>query len=150
MACVRKGDWDICGDGLGRMGKHRAPREEQRTQPQADGRLTIRDAALFPHAGQWQRGRRCRRAGQSRPDGVGQRHLHAQLSAVNGEFWSHDFETVHVDGALMLGNFTMTFVDLEVPVAGMPITVTRTYDTLACTSASCLPVPGCRGRSRAG
>ena len=29
-----------------------------------------------------------------------------------------------------LGNFTFTFVDLELPVSGMPITITRTYDTL--------------------
>ncbi len=52
------------------------------------------------------------------------------LSAFNGGFWSHDSVAVNIDGALKLGNFTMTFVDLEVPVAGLPITVTRTYDTL--------------------
>ena len=37
---------------------------------------------------------------------------------------------VTIDGALKLGNFNMSFVDLEVPVAGIPITITRSYDTL--------------------
>src|SRR5262249_58388361 len=31
---------------------------------------------------------------------------------------------------LKLGNFTLSFQDLTVPVSGIPITVTRTYDTL--------------------
>ena len=37
---------------------------------------------------------------------------------------------VDVAGNLKLGNFTLSFNDLTVPVAGIPITVTRTYDTL--------------------
>ncbi|MBA2115003.1 putative Ig domain-containing protein [Bremerella alba] len=37
---------------------------------------------------------------------------------------------ITIDGALKLGNFNMSFVDLEVPVAGIPITITRSYDTL--------------------
>ena len=37
---------------------------------------------------------------------------------------------VQVDAQLKMGNFNMTFVDLEVPVSGIPITVSRTYDTL--------------------
>lgn len=36
--------------------------------------------------------------------------------------------TVH--GKLKLGNFAVTFQDLTVPVAGIPITVSRTYDSL--------------------
>ena len=36
---------------------------------------------------------------------------------------------VHVDGRLKLGNFTLGFTDLTIPVAGIPITITRTYDT---------------------
>ncbi len=28
------------------------------------------------------------------------------------------------------GNFSLRFTDITVPVAGIPITVTRTYDTL--------------------
>lgn len=39
-------------------------------------------------------------------------------------------ETFHVAGDLKLGNFRLSFTDLSVPVAGIPITVTRTYDTL--------------------
>jgi RHS repeat-associated protein len=38
--------------------------------------------------------------------------------------------TISVAGDLKLGNFTLSFTDLSIPVAGIPITVTRTYDTL--------------------
>lgn len=38
--------------------------------------------------------------------------------------------TVNVSGNLKLGNFTLSFSDMSVPVSGIPITVTRTYDTL--------------------
>jgi hypothetical protein len=41
-----------------------------------------------------------------------------------------DSRTVEVQGNLKLGNFALTFVDLELPAAGLPITITRTYDTL--------------------
>jgi YD repeat-containing protein len=41
-----------------------------------------------------------------------------------------DSRTVEVQGNLKLGNFTLTFVDLQLPAAGLPITITRTYDTL--------------------
>lgn len=41
-----------------------------------------------------------------------------------------DSVTVEVEGNLKLGNFTLTFQDLELPLAGLPITITRTYDTL--------------------
>ena len=37
---------------------------------------------------------------------------------------------VNLDGQLKLGNFQLSFVDLSIPVAGIPITVSRTYDTL--------------------
>jgi RHS repeat-associated protein len=37
---------------------------------------------------------------------------------------------IHVAGALKLGNFTLSFTDLSIPVSGIPITVSRTYDTL--------------------
>lgn len=39
-------------------------------------------------------------------------------------------QIVHVEGNLKLGNFTLAFTDLTVPVFGVPITVGRTYDTL--------------------
>jgi RHS repeat-associated protein len=42
-----------------------------------------------------------------------------------------DFEqVVDVAGDLKLGNFRLSFTDLTVPVTGIPITLTRTYDTL--------------------
>ncbi|MGB0712374.1 MAG: putative Ig domain-containing protein, partial [Gammaproteobacteria bacterium] len=43
---------------------------------------------------------------------------------------SADEFTFDVAGALKLGNYAVSFTDMEVPVAGIPITVSRTYDTL--------------------
>ena len=43
---------------------------------------------------------------------------------------SSDEVTVQVDGDLKLGNFSIAFADLVVPVAGIPITIGRVYDTL--------------------
>jgi RHS repeat-associated protein len=40
------------------------------------------------------------------------------------------FRTIQVDGNLKLGNFKLEFTDLTVPVAGIPITIGRVYDTL--------------------
>ena len=37
---------------------------------------------------------------------------------------------IHVDGNLKIGNLKLSVVDLTVPVAGIPITVSRSYDTL--------------------
>jgi RHS repeat-associated protein len=37
--------------------------------------------------------------------------------------------SVVVSGDLKVGNFSLSFLDLEVPVAGLPIRVTRTYDS---------------------
>jgi RHS repeat-associated protein len=39
-------------------------------------------------------------------------------------------QIVHVEGDLKLGNFTLSYTDLAVPVLGVPIAVSRTYDTL--------------------
>ena len=39
-------------------------------------------------------------------------------------------DTVNVSGELKLGNFRLSFTDLTVPVTGIPITLTRTYDSL--------------------
>ena len=43
---------------------------------------------------------------------------------------SIDSRIVSVDGQYKPGRFTVSFVDLEVPVSGIPITITRTYDSL--------------------
>jgi len=42
---------------------------------------------------------------------------------------SSDSIQVLVDGNLKVGNFSFTVVDLEIPVSGIPIRVTRTYDS---------------------
>ncbi|MBE9078258.1 putative Ig domain-containing protein [Romeria aff. gracilis LEGE 07310] len=39
-------------------------------------------------------------------------------------------DTVSVAGELKLGNFRLSFTDLSIPVAGIPISLTRTYDSL--------------------
>jgi len=36
----------------------------------------------------------------------------------------------HVSGDAKLGNFRLDFTDLQIPLAGIPITITRNYDTL--------------------
>ncbi|OUL29670.1 hypothetical protein BV378_05730, partial [Nostoc sp. RF31YmG] len=54
--------------------------------------------------------------------------------ADNGGHISYVEEVVDVAGELKLGNFRLSFTDLSIPVTGIPITLTRTYDTL--TSAS--------------
>ena len=41
-----------------------------------------------------------------------------------------DTVAIDVEGALKLGNFTLSFIDLQVPAVGIPITVSRTYNTL--------------------
>ncbi|WP_235908569.1 putative Ig domain-containing protein [Roseiconus nitratireducens] len=43
---------------------------------------------------------------------------------------------VSVTGDLKLGNFTLSFTDLTVPVSGVPIVVSRTYDTLDAANQS--------------
>ncbi len=53
-----------------------------------------------------------------------------RLTAVNrGGLSSSIDTTIHVAGNLKLGNFTMSFTDLSIPVAGIPILVTRSYDS---------------------
>jgi large repetitive protein len=39
-------------------------------------------------------------------------------------------QTVSIEGNLKLGNFQLSFTDIEIPIAGIPISVTRTYDSL--------------------
>lgn len=42
---------------------------------------------------------------------------------------TQDGLTINVEGNLKVGNFSFTVTDLEVPLAGIPIQVTRTYDS---------------------
>jgi fibro-slime domain-containing protein/RHS repeat-associated protein len=50
--------------------------------------------------------------------------------ADNGGHISYTDEVIDVAGELKLGNFRLSFTDLTVPVTGIPITLTRTYDSL--------------------
>jgi len=54
-----------------------------------------------------------------------------RLIATNtGGLSSEADVTVNVSDNLKLGNFRLSFTDLTIPVSGIPITVTRTYDSL--------------------
>ncbi len=54
-----------------------------------------------------------------------------RLDAVNaGGHEAEDEVTVDVFNNLKLGNFTLSFTDLTIPLGGLPITIGRTYDTL--------------------
>ena len=41
-----------------------------------------------------------------------------------------DSVVVEIDTAFKLGNFEISFVDLQIPVGGIPLTITRSYDSL--------------------
>ena len=59
-------------------------------------------------------------------NGIGTLHLTAFDEDGN---WGTDQATVVIGGDNKLGNFRLTFIDLEVPFAGIPISIRRTYDT---------------------
>jgi RHS repeat-associated protein len=48
---------------------------------------------------------------------------------LNGQGYI-DATVIGVEGGLQLGNFQLSFTDLSIPLAGIPITVNRVYDTL--------------------
>ncbi|RLB31767.1 MAG: hypothetical protein DRH20_15450, partial [Deltaproteobacteria bacterium] len=52
-----------------------------------------------------------------------------RLRASDGTQESSFWVDVAVTGELKLGNLRLKFRDLEIPVAGIPITITRTYDS---------------------
>src|SRR5262249_9525543 len=52
------------------------------------------------------------------------------IARDKGNHTSTDERLVSFAGGLKLGNFTLSFTDLSIPVSGIPITVGRTYDTL--------------------
>ncbi|MDB9518158.1 putative Ig domain-containing protein, partial [Roseofilum reptotaenium CS-1145] len=54
-----------------------------------------------------------------------------RVSAIDhNNFESYTQTEVEVSSGLKLGNFQLSFTDLEIPVTGIPISVTRTYDSL--------------------
>ena len=58
----------------------------------------------------------------------GQFSLVLQATDMNG-LTSVASAVVSVEGDLKVGNFSITFEDVNIPVAGIPIVVTRTYDS---------------------
>ena len=48
---------------------------------------------------------------------------------VNGQIWMESLQ-LSVEGNAKLGNFRLEFTDLTIPLAGIPITIGRVYDTL--------------------
>jgi RHS repeat-associated protein len=69
--------------------------------------------------------------GKFDPTGLANDSYILRLKAVdtNGHTSTVEQE-VTVAGDLKLGNFRLSFTDIAVPVSGIPITLTRTYDTL--------------------
>lgn len=54
-----------------------------------------------------------------------------RLTAINaGGLQSVAERSIFIDGERKLGNFSLSFTDLSIPVAGIPITVVRNYSTL--------------------
>ena len=54
-----------------------------------------------------------------------------RLTAIDsGAHTASTQRPVQIDGNLKVGNLQVSFADLTIPVAGIPITVTRSYDTL--------------------
>jgi YD repeat-containing protein len=69
--------------------------------------------------------------GKFDPTGLANGSYTLQLQATDtGANVSTVDETVNVTGNLKLGNFTLSFTDLSIPVSGIPVTLTRTYDSL--------------------
>ncbi|MBI5074189.1 MAG: hypothetical protein HZB62_03300 [Nitrospirae bacterium] len=50
------------------------------------------------------------------------------VTDVNGATQS-SMVTYQISGDMKVGNFTVSFTDVNIPVAGIPVTVTRTYDS---------------------
>ncbi len=69
--------------------------------------------------------------GKFDPSGLANDSYILRLTAqdANGSVATID-RAVSMAGGLKLGNFTLSFTDLSIPVSGVPITVARTYDTL--------------------
>lgn len=55
---------------------------------------------------------------------------YVRLSAVKGFEYREVEAPYNVSGELKLGNFTISFTDLTIPVAGLPIVITREYNSL--------------------
>ncbi len=58
----------------------------------------------------------------------GQYSMILQAEDASGNV-SQDVRVIRVTGDLKVGNFSVTFEDFSAPVAGLPVTVLRTYDS---------------------
>ncbi len=58
----------------------------------------------------------------------GQYTLILQATDINGQI-SEDSVTVTLDGEMKVSHFSVSFEDLNIPMAGLPISIIRTYDT---------------------
>jgi RHS repeat-associated protein len=47
---------------------------------------------------------------------------------LNGQIVTHSID-VNVEGQMKIGNFTLSFLDMEIPLSGLPIQVYRNYDS---------------------
>lgn len=47
---------------------------------------------------------------------------------LNGQIVTHSID-VNVEGQMKIGNFTLSFLDMEIPLSGLPIQVYRSYDS---------------------
>jgi RHS repeat-associated protein len=75
--------------------------------------------------------------GKFDPSGLANDTYVLRLTATNtGGLVSQTDIQVSVAGNLKLGNFTLAFTDLSIPVSGVPITVSRIYDSLNAGSSS--------------
>ena len=54
--------------------------------------------------------------------------IRLQAEDTSGQL-SRISHTYQLAGDMKVGNFTISFTDLTIPVAGIPITITRTYDS---------------------
>ncbi len=69
--------------------------------------------------------------GRFDPSGLANGSYTIRLRATDVGGNESSIETsVEVAGDLKVGNFTLSFTDLSIPVSGIPVTLARTYDTL--------------------
>jgi len=59
----------------------------------------------------------------------GQYNIRLRLYETGGEYWGVNSGSFTVEGNMKIGNFTLSFTDLSVPVAGIPMDINRSYDS---------------------
>jgi len=59
----------------------------------------------------------------------GQYNIRLRLYETGGEYWGVNSGSFTIEGNMKIGNFTLSFTDLSVPVAGIPMDINRSYDS---------------------